>query len=326
MSEIRKHYFLDEYCIIASGRSKRPSAPKACGEENGSPSCVFCNGHESQTPAAAAVYKKGEILKDKDEERITDWDVRCIPNLYPALSPDAPDVENRVFEVKRGYGFHEVIIENPLHESRMHLFSDEQLLLLMKVYRDRVMHYQSQEGIKYVSLFKNWGKKAGASLEHTHSQLIAIPVMPSTIVKEKKAMAEMENCPYCKIVEKEKGTERQVYENKHFILIAPYYCRVPYEMWMLPKQHVNHLSAFNDDMLLSLGDCIRKAVSLLDRTIPELAYNYMFFQVEYDLSYHFNVSIAPVTSIAAGFEKNTGIYINSVPPEIAVGHLLEKAL
>ncbi|WP_319507129.1 DUF4931 domain-containing protein [uncultured Methanolobus sp.] len=324
MSEIRKHYFLDEYCIIASGRAKRPSAPKACGEESKSASCVFCKDHEVETPLANAVYRNGEILKDTDEQRIRGWDVRCIPNLYPALSPDAPAVEHAAFEVKNGYGFHEVIIENPLHESRIHLFSDEEILLLMKVYRDRVMHYQSQEGIKYVSLFKNWGKKAGASLEHTHTQLIAIPIMPSSVTKEKKAMEELESCPYCKIVEKENGKERQVYENDDFILISPYFSRVPYETWILPKQHVNHISALSDEMLLSLGDCIRTAVSLLDRTIPELAYNYMFFQVEHDLSYHFNIRIAPVTSIAAGFEKNTDIYINSMPPEIAVQHLLEK--
>ncbi|WP_094226468.1 galactose-1-phosphate uridylyltransferase [Methanolobus psychrotolerans] len=325
MSEIRKHYFLDEHCIIAFGRSKRPSAPKACGEDVKSESCFFCNGHEDQTPPANAVYKNGEILRDTDGQRVTNWQIRCIPNLYPALSPNAPEVGQTVFEVEKGYGFHEVIVEDPLHESKLHLFSDEEILLLMKVYRDRVMHYQSQEGIRYVSLFKNWGKKAGASLEHTHSQLIALPIVPCTITRERKAMEELGTCPYCRIVEKEMGKERLVYENDAFILITPYFSRVPYEMWMLPKQHVNHISAFSDEMLLSLGDCIRKTVSLLEQTIPELAYNYMFFQVENDLSYHFNVRISPVTSIAAGFEKNTDIYINSMPPETAAEHLLGKS-
>jgi UDPglucose--hexose-1-phosphate uridylyltransferase len=322
MSEIRKHYFLDEYCIIASGRAKRPSAPKACGEDMKAGSCVFCGGHEDKTPPAQAVYKDGEILKDTDEALIRDWQVRCIPNLYPALSPDAEEVQNSGFEAKKGYGYHEVIIESPSHENKINLFSDEEVLLLMKAYRDRVMHYQSQEGVEYVSLFKNWGKKAGASLEHTHSQLIAVPLMPPSLVKEKKAISEMNNCPYCRIIEKEKGKERQVYENDDFILIAPYFSRNQYEMWMLPKKHVNHISAFTDEMLMSLGDCIRTAVKLLDRTIPELAYNYMFYQIDHDLSYHFNVRIVPITSIAAGFEKNTDIYINTIPPEIAVEHLL----
>ncbi len=324
MSELRKHYFLDNYCLIASGRSKRPSAPKACGDEEKVTSCVFCNGHENETPAATAVYKNGEILKDTDNQRVTGWDVRCIPNLYPALSPEAPDVQHPLFEVMKGYGFHEVIIENPLHESKLSNFSDDELFLLMKVYRDRVMHYQSQERIEYVSLFKNLGKNAGASLEHTHTQLIAVPLIPVTIKKEKKAIEELKSCPYCDIIKKEQGKERMVYENENFILIAPYYSRSPYEMWMLPKKHLHHISVFNEQMLMSLGDCIRKAVSLLEKTIPELAYNYMFFQTENDRSYHFNIRIAPVTSIAAGFEKNTDIYINTIPPETAVKHLLEK--
>ena len=324
MSEIRKHYFLDEYCIIASGRSKRPSAPKACGEDMRTDSCVFCNGQEHQTPAAHAVYKDGEILRDTEEQRVTDWQIRCIPNLYPALSPEAPDVKNNSFEVKKGYGFHEVIIENPLHESRVHLFSDEEIHLLMKAYRDRVMHYQSQEDIEYVSLFKNWGKKAGASLEHTHTQMIALPLVPPAIARESKTISKLNSCPYCQIIEEEKGKERQVYQNDDFILIAPYFSRVPYEMWMLPKEHVSHISEFSDGMLMSLGDCIRRAVMLLDRTIPELAYNYMFFQIARDPEYHFNVRISPVTSIAAGFEKNTDIFINTIPPEIAVEHLLNR--
>jgi UDPglucose--hexose-1-phosphate uridylyltransferase len=324
MSEIRKHYFLEEHCIIASGRSKRPSAPKACGNEDVSSECVFCAGSEDKTPPATAVYKNGEILQDTEWENIKDWDIRCIPNLFPALSPDADEPVKSDFDVSRGYGFHEVIIENPAHDSRLHLFSDEGIILLMQAYRDRVQYYQSKEGISYVSLFKNWGKKAGASLPHTHSQLIAVPLIPSCIAREMDVIREKDACPYCDIVEKESGKERQIYENEHFVAIAPYFSMVPYEILILPLKHTNHLSIFTDDMLFSLGDCIRFAVSRLNETIPELAYNYMFFQLEHEEKYHFNVRIKPVTSIAAGFEKNTGIYINSMPPEIAVDHLLNR--
>ncbi len=325
MSEIRKHYFLDRHCIIATGRAKRPSAPKACNDDVPLSTCVFCSGHEEQTPPATAVYKEGQVMKDTDGQRVTGWDVRCIPNLYPALSPDAPQAAASGFEVVRGYGFHEVIVEHPAHDSRLHLFSDEQILLLMQVYRDRVMHYRSQEGIRYVSLFKNWGKKAGASLDHTHSQLIALPIIPSEISGELQAIRHLARCPYCNIVERERGSKRQIYENSHFIVIAPYCSGVPYELWILPSQHVHHLSGFTDEMLLSLGRCLRFAVSRLETTIPELAYNYMFFQIEGNPDYHFNARIQPVTSIAAGFEKNTGIYINSMPPEIAADHLLDRA-
>lgn len=324
MSEIRKHYFLDEHCIIATDRAKRPSAPEAYNSEKPSTYCVFCLGQEDRTPPATAVYKDGQVLRDTRDQRITGWDVRCIPNMYPALSPDAPEIVYPEFEAIRGYGFHEVIVEHPLHDSRLHRFSDEETLLLMKVYRDRVMHYQSQENISYVSLFKNWGKKAGASLDHTHSQLIALPIMPADIRRELEAIRYLTNCPYCNIAEREKEGQRHIYGNRHFIVIAPYCSKVPYELWVLPLQHVHHLSGFTEEMLFSLGDCIRFAVSRLDATIPGLSYNYMFFQIEDSPEYHFNLRIQPVTSIAAGFERGTGIYINTMPPEIAAEHLLEK--
>jgi len=324
MSEIRKHYFLEEHCIIASGRSKRPSAPKVCESEEASSDCVFCAGSEDRTPPATAVYKNGEILQDSDKQNVKDWNIRCIPNLFPALSPDAKDPDLSDFTVSKGYGFHEVIIENPSHDNRIHLSSDEEILLLMQAYQDRVKYYQAKDGIKYVSLFKNWGKKAGASLPHTHSQLIAVPLMPSCLSKEMDVIKKRDICPYCDIVKKERGMERLIYENEYFIAIAPYFSMVPYEILILPIKHINHLSALTDEMLLSLGDCIRYSVSRLDETIPELTYNYMFFQLEHEEEYHFNVRIKPVTSIAAGFEKNTGIYINAMPPEIAVDHLLNR--
>lgn len=326
MSEIRKHYFLDEHCIIATGRAKRPSAPEACaGDKDQGSSCVFCRGQEDRTPPATAVYKDGQVFRDTADERITGWDIRCIPNMYPALSPDAPEPAKPEFEALRGYGFHEVIVEHPVHNSRLDLFSDEEILLLMQVYRDRTMHYGSQEGIRYVSLFKNRGKKAGASLEHTHSQLIALPVMPADILREIDAAKRLGKCPYCEIAGREKDGRRQIYSNEHFIVIAPYCSRVPYELWIIPLQHVHHLSGFTREMLSSLGECLRFAISRLDATIPGLAYNYMFFQIEECREYHLNLRIQPVTSVAAGFERGTGIYINTMPPEIAVEHLLEKA-
>ncbi|NYT19651.1 MAG: DUF4921 family protein, partial [Methanosarcinales archaeon] len=243
MSEIRKHYFLDEYCIIAPGRSKRPSVFKAEKKAESSSNCVFCAGEEDKTPLATAVYKNGSILQDSESSRVRGWDVRCVPNLYPALAPNASEV-NSDLDVFPGYGFHEVIVETPLHEGVIPDLSDEEMTLLMKVYQDRVMHYESLERIEYVSLFKNWGEKAGASLEHTHSQLIAMPIKPPVLMEEMKVIGSSSRCPYCDIVERESKSERLLYENEHFLVITPYCSKVPYEMWVLPKVHAHHISGF----------------------------------------------------------------------------------
>ena len=323
MSEIRKHYFLEEYCLIAPGRSKRPSVFKAEKNEGASNRCVFCAGEEDKTPLATAVYKDGNILKDEEGSRISGWEMRCIPNLYPALSPDAGEVSS-VSDTLPGYGYHEVIVETPSHEKVIPDFSDDEMSLLMKVYRDQVVHYESLDRIEYVSLFKNWGEKAGASLAHTHSQLIALPVRPPVLVEEMKAIESLSECPYCEIVEKESNSERLIYENNYFIVIAPYCSMIPYEMWLLPKMHIHHISEFDDEQLVSLGNAIRSALSGLLDNIGEIPYNYMFYQLKDEPCYHFNLKIQPVTTKAAGFEKNTGIYINTMSPETAAKYLQGK--
>ncbi|WP_440952196.1 galactose-1-phosphate uridylyltransferase [Methanococcoides sp. FTZ1] len=320
MSEIRKHYFLDEYCIIAPGRSKRPSVFKEEKKEGFSERCVFCAGEEDKTPLATAVYKDGMILKDEEGSRITGWDVRCIPNLYPALSPAAVGVSSE-FDVSPGFGYHEVIVETPSHEKVIPDLSDTDMSLLMKVYRDRVVHYEGQDKIEYVSLFKNWGEKAGASLAHTHSQLIALPMRPPLLAEEMKMIGSLQKCPYCDLIEKESKSERLLYENEHFIVITPYCSKVPYEMWILPRMHVHHISGFDDEQLDSLGRAIHSALSGLWEYIGEIPYNYMFYQLRDEPGYHFNLKVQPVTSKAAGFEKNTGVYINTMPPETAAKYL-----
>lgn len=316
MSEIRKHYFLDEYCIIAAGRGKRPSDFSSSPEVQNATSCVFCAGKEDKTPPALAVYKDGQILQDSKDELVRDWQIRCIPNLYPALSPAGVDTP-----YLSGYGFHEVIIETPLHEKKLTDFTDEEMYLLMKVYRDRVVHYWKQQQVQFVSLFKNWGKQAGASLEHTHSQLIALPLIPPLIQREASVIHQQGKCPYCEIVRMESSNERVVYGNEHFIAFAPYCSKVPFEVWFLPKEHVSHLGEMPEDILKSLGIAIRYVLSKMGTVLTSPAYNYMFFQLLDDDSYHLNIRLQPVTSKVAGFEKNTDIFINTMPPEKAAEYL-----
>ena len=327
MSEIRKHYFLDEYCIIASERGKRPSDFVSKESERSVSNCVFCAGNEDKTPPATAVYKDGEVLADTEGSLVTGWDVRCIPNLFPALSPEPAIMPEKPaasqWSIQEGFGYHEVIVESPIHGRMISDFSDDEMSLLMRVYRDRVSHYRSQDGIEYVSLFKNWGERAGASLDHTHSQLIALPILPPPLKREQDTIHAGNGCPYCDIVDKERESVRLLYENSGAVVFCPHFSMSPFEVWILPKQHVNHLANCTDEMLHSIGDAIRFVVSRYDEVLGSLSYNYMFYWIFDDDSYHLNVRLQPVFSTPAGFEKNTGIYINTVVPEAAASYLKE---
>lgn len=327
MSEIRKHYFLREYCIIAEERGKRPSDFAGAAEDSGkkdSDNCVFCGGNEEKTPPATAVYKNGDIFSDTKEKRVRNWDFRCFPNLYPALFPDSsfPEPHEKDLEVIQGFGFHEVIVESPIHGKKLEDFSDAEISGLMKVYRDRSCHYAAKEKISYVSLFKNSGKAAGASQDHSHSQLIALPVCPPVIERELAVIRSSQKCPYCTILEKEKNSPRLVLENSDFIAFAPYYSTVPFEVWVLPKKHLSFLGELDTELLFALGKILRDVLRSYSKVFGKLPYNHMFYQLFATPEYHLNLRLLPRLSTAAGFEFNTGIYINTVSPEKAASYLI----
>ncbi|RXA19405.1 DUF4921 family protein [Methanosarcina sp. MSH10X1] len=326
MSEIRKHYFLSEYCIIAEERAKKPSDFTGADEDTGkesSENCLFCGGAEENTPLATAVYKNGKIYSDTPEKRVRNWDFRCFPNLYPALSPaqDIQEPGESSLQAEPGYGFHEVIIESPLHGRRLEGFSDSEISGLMQVYRDRTCSYTTREKIHYVSLFKNFGKKAGASINHLHSQLIALPFCPPPLARELKAIRNKESCPYCAIFDIEKASPRTILENSEWIAFTPYFSMGPFEVWVLPREHVSYLGDCSDGMLFALGEILREILKSYVRILGNPPFNYMFYQLAEAPEYHLNLRLLPRLSINAGFELDTGTYINTMSPERAASYL-----
>lgn len=331
MPEIRKHYFLQEYCIIAEDRAKRPSDFMQAGEaekseESKPKSCAFCAGAESMTPLATAVYKQGKIFQDTEEKRVLNWDFRCFPNLYPALSPVSPffGFPETAWEKIPGFGFHEVIVESPVHGKKINEFSAQELSGLMQVYKDRVSYYLALENIRYVSLFKNSGKAAGASLDHPHSQLLALPLLPPLLERELHAIKKAEKCPYCTLLEKERTSERFLRENSEWIAFAPYFSMGPFEVWILPKKHVSWLGDCSKKALFALAEILKAVLLAYERVLKNPPYNYMFFQLFGTQEYHMSLRLLPRLSLTAGFEMNTGIYINTLSPEKASSYLREE--
>jgi UDPglucose--hexose-1-phosphate uridylyltransferase len=311
---MRRHYFLDDYCIIAAERGKRPSDfHVARGPERSDPgTCPFCPGNEDRTPPAVAAYTDDGVFADGDE-RIRGWWARSFLNLYPAMAENPkPPTKEWVADFARGR--HEVIVESPDHESDPSRFGQRDLERLVSVYRDRYHHYISSDGIEYVSIFKNWGRVAGASLSHTHSQLVALSIFPPALKREMDAIASAPRCPYCSLAEREAASERLVFENDRFVLIAPFSSQVPYETWILPKKHASDLDVLDPGDLKDLAEVLGEALRRLDRLLSGPPYNYSIFQLP-DRRYHLNIRIQPAISTMAGFEKNTGIFINTVPPE-----------
>jgi UDPglucose--hexose-1-phosphate uridylyltransferase len=319
---MRRHYFLEEYCIIAAERRKRPSNfRRERGTETSDPrTCPFCPGNEEMTPPAVAVYTDEGVGSDGDE-RVRNWWARSFLNLYPAVTAE-PLPPTKEWVADRARGFHEVIIESPDHDGDPSKFSRQELDRLVTVYRDRYACRIADPGVKFVSIFKNWGRVAGASLSHTHSQLVALPIVPPALLREMEAIRESPRCPYCSLAEREAASDRLIFENDQFVLIAPFVSEVPYETWILPKEHASSLEGLDPRGLEEMAEALGEALRRQDRLLSGPAYNYSIRQLPHP-RYHLNLRIHPAMSALAGFEKNTGIFINSVPPEVAARELRE---
>jgi UDPglucose--hexose-1-phosphate uridylyltransferase len=232
-----------------------------------------------------------------------------------------------------GIGAHEVIIESPNHNHSFADFSPKEMALVFKAYKERIIDLEKDLRFRYVMVFKNHGRAAGASLEHSHSQLIALPILPRMIVSELEGAQShykyKERCIFCDIIRQEiQQKERIVCENDGFITIMPFAPRTPFEMWILPKKHTSAFYTQNDGELYSLAELFSESLQRLCKCIPNVPYNYVLHTdplrsggLEY---FHWHFEIVPKLTSIAGFEWGSGFYINPLPPEEAALFLRES--
>jgi UDPglucose--hexose-1-phosphate uridylyltransferase len=341
VNEIRRDYLLDRWVVIATERKKRPSdfAKKLEPAEHGN--CPFEPGNEDKTPAAQLVYLKGKgnatkKAKDADGFRHKDWLVRCFPNLFPAFSPPEAGVQRVRVKVNRSLlnavGAHEVIVESPNHGEHPGIAPLSQLVLVVDAYLERLKALTAKRYIKYVSVFRNHGLEAGASLSHAHSQIIATPSVPRTVREEliasRKAWKSTDECVLCKIIKEERESPRFIWENEGFSVFAPWASVNPLEFWILPRKHQGSPLEMEKKMCKDLAVAFRVCLGGLNTLLSDPPYNYGFHiapDAESNEFYHWHVEVYPKLSVWAGFEKSTGIYINTVPPEDAAASLREAA-
>lgn len=328
MPELRKDPILGRWIIISKERQKRPTdfpveLPRVSGGF-----CPLCPGNESFTPPE--VYSiQGKVNNHSSE---SDWAVRVVPNKFPALIIEGELEKEGVglYDQMNGIGAHEVIIETPEHDDNFGDFSLIQIGRVFKAYKERIKDLEKDSRFKYVMVFKNHGKAAGASLEHSHSQLIALPILPRMIVSEiagaKSHYDYKERCIFCDIIRQEiQEKVRVVCQNDQFITITPFAPRTPFEMWVLPKAHSSSFYDINDNEIEALSEIFSETLQRLFACIENVPYNFVLHTeplrsggLEY---YHWHFEIVPKLTSIAGFEWGSGFYINPLPPEEAATYL-----
>jgi UDPglucose--hexose-1-phosphate uridylyltransferase len=292
--------------------------------------CAFCEGNEHTTPKEIFAFRPDGQAPDTPG-----WTLRIVPNKFPALSVEGElnRTGEGIFDKMNGVGAHEVFIECPDHNltlSTMPLKSVEDLL---SAFHKRITVLKEDPRYKYILVFKNEGDDAGASLEHTHSQLIALPIVPHLVEEElfqsRQYFEYKERCIFCDIIHQESADKGRVTsENDNFIALAPFAPRSPFEIIILPKQHES--SFVPDSGFADLAQILQKTLKQIDKVLDLPPYNFMIhtspFKNEANEYYHWHIEIKPKLTKIAGFEWGSGFYINPTSPEVSAKFMREAQI
>ena len=327
MSDLRKDPIVGRWIIVAKNRAKRPHDFETPPPLRAGQFCPFCEGNEEATPDEILAYRNPGTHANRKG-----WRVRVVPNKFPALEVEG-DLGKRgdgIYDMMRGVGAHEVIIESPRHVASTSELSEEQLRDVFWVYRDRLVDLKKDSRLVYGMIFKNVGAAAGASLEHTHSQLIVTPIVPINVVEEMAGSLEFYKyrgrCVYCDMIQQELATEkRMVVDTPGFAAFCPFASRFPFETWIVPKIHSSHYEHVQRHAVEELAGVVKQVIGKIETALDRPAYNYILHTAPFDTPelnhYHWHIEIMPSLTKAAGFEWGTGFYINPVPPEEAAAFL-----
>lgn len=332
MPELRKDQILKRWVIIATERSKRPKDFTTAAEEKINNFCPFDTGNEHTTPPEIIAFRPANTNKDEPG-----WWIRVVPNKFPALNPEETPEKfgHGMYDVIRGFGTHEVIIETPEHDTNMALMHEKQIQEIIWAYRERFTSLEKDERISYVLIFKNHGKEAGASLQHSHSQLIATPIVPKRVMEEIDGSRDYykfkDRCVFCDTVNQEilEGN-RVIEENSEFLAFEPFASRFPFETWILPKKHQFNFGKIDSKGVENFSKILKNVLFRIYSALDNPPYNFMLHtgmeRLEGKDYYHWHLEIVPRLTHVAGFEWGSGFYINPVPPEHAANYLKEVEL
>ena len=331
MPQLRKNPVTREWVIIATERSKRPSdfghSEDLSGKPPFSENCPFCPGHEKKTPPEVLAFRD-----TPDAPNTGGWWVRVVPNKFPALAIEGNLDRSGVgmYDFMNGVGAHEVIIETPEHDKCMGTIPQKQAEEVWWACAERMTDLGKDPRFEYVSVFRNHGKTAGTSLEHPHSQLVALPMIPMDVKMEMEGADAYygyhERCIFCDMIRQETNFgQRVIVDTDEFIAFEPFAPRFPFETWVMPKKHVKCFTEEAEELIPGFVKVQQEVLNRMRVCLNNPPYNYTLhtapFHTEKDHIFHWHLEIMPRLTIAAGFEMGTGIYINVTAPEDAAEHL-----
>ena len=332
MPELRKDPIVQRWVVMAPDRAKRPSDVKDDPKLVEGEFDPFAEGNEAATPPEIMAYRNYG-----SQPNGPGWRVRVVPNKFPALQIEG-NLEKRgdgISDMMNGIGAHEVIIECPHGETNMSRLSVDNIREVLWVYHDRLVDLKRDRRLVHALIFKNKGALAGASLQHSHSQLMATSVVPITIYEEINGALEFFNYRgrsiFDDMIQQELAHgKRVVLDTPNFVVFCPFASRFPFETWILPKQQSSHFENITRQAIEELGTVLKTVLRKLELALDDPPYNYVIHTAPFNQPElpHFlwHMELFPRITRVAGFEWGSGFYINPVLPEEAAAFLREVDL
>jgi UDPglucose--hexose-1-phosphate uridylyltransferase len=333
MSEVRRDIVTDTWVIIDTENDDIPEI-LATGQKT-SDDCPLCEGHEDRTPNEIFAFRNGT------ESNKPGWKVRVIPNIKPILKIEGELKKSGigVYDMVTGVGANEVIVETPEHIVNFSELPEEQINLVLQTYRKRIEDLHNDKRIRYILIFKNHGRLAGAStITHTHSDLIALPATPIRVKQKLSGAKEYygykERCIFCDIIQQEiEMGDRLVFQSDKFVVITPYASRFPFEILILPKKHAFSYKLIDESEIKDLAHALKKICKSISNVLEDPPFNLIlndspnllptrrdYWRTIKD-DFHWHIEITPRIYRTTGFELGTGFYFNRFAPEKAAGIL-----
>lgn len=325
MPEVRKNLITGEFVIVAPGRAGRPNdfrrparAPRARPERR--PDCPFCPGNEAATPGVTWAFPEAA------------WRVRAFPNRFSVLAPEggAWRRADGLRVTAAAVGPQEVVCETRRHDLTLSRMPGGDVADVVRAWHARFTAFHADPRVAFVSLFKNHGPTAGTSLEHAHSQLVGLPMVPAEFERRAaeaaRHLATAGACLLCRTLEDELSEgARLVHASPRFVAFVPWAALSPFHLWIFPRRHSGSFAAAEAEELRELGAHLGAVLAGIDRALDDPDYNLVVQSgppsAAGSPALHWYVSIVPRVTTRAGFELGTAMYVNPMLPEDAAARL-----
>lgn len=329
MHELRKDPLLSRWVAVMND-SRTPDDYEICPEDTDKASCVLCSGREKETPPEIDASREGNK-----------WWARVIPNLTPILRVEG-DLGRRglgMYDKMNSVGANEIIVDSPEHNKMPEDMGAEQVLRIIRIYRNRVADLERDNRLRYILIFKNSGKGAGALYSHPHSEVMATPIIPKLIKEEldgaKQYYAYKERCIFCDIMREELTVaKRVIFETRDFVAFCPFAPKFSFEFWIMPKKHNCAFQDTGEDEMRDLSLMLSTVLKKMRRVLRDSPYNYVIHTAPNRIprrnhwhtlgdDFHWHLEIMPRLLRTSGFEWGSDFYVLTTSPEDAAKYLRE---